>query len=60
MQVIERHLINNLEEIFSPLTVSQWSDEEVLSLASEPAGVMRQRQFLEGRKKVLENGRESS
>jgi hypothetical protein len=56
MQVIERHLINNLEEIFSPLTVSRWPDEEVLSPASEPAGVMRQRQFLEARKKVLENG----
>jgi hypothetical protein len=42
MQVIEHHLINNLEEIFSPLTVSRWSDEEVLSIASEPAGVMRQ------------------
>jgi hypothetical protein len=56
MQVIERHLINNLEELFSPLTVSQWSDEKILHCASEPSGVMRQRQFLEGRKKVLENG----
>ncbi|KAI9763256.1 MAG: hypothetical protein M1839_006526, partial [Geoglossum umbratile] len=56
MQVMERHLVNNLEEIFSPLTVSRWSNEEILRLASEPAGVMRQRQFLEGRKKMLENG----
>ena len=56
MQVIERHLINSLEEIFSPLTVSRWPDEKILRLASEPSGVMRQREFLEGRKKVLENG----
>ena len=55
MQVIERHLINSLEEIFSPLTVSRWPDEKILCVASEPSGVMRQRQFLEGRKKVLEN-----
>jgi hypothetical protein len=56
MQVIERHLINNLEKIFFPLTVFRWSDEKVLRLTSEPASVIRQRQFLEGRKKVLENG----
>lgn len=57
IQVIERHLITDLEEIFSPLTVSQWSDAEILHLASEPKDVMKHRQFLEGRK-VLENGSE--
>ena len=59
IQVIERHLITDLEEIFSPLTVSQWSDAEILHLASEPKDVMKHRQFLEGRKKVLENGSEA-
>lgn len=58
IQVIERHLISNLEEIFSPLTVSQFSDAEISSLASEPEDVMKHRHHLEGREKVLEKGSE--
>lgn len=58
VQVVKRHLINDLEEIFSPLTVFQWPDAEILRLASEPEDVMKRRQFLEGRKKVLESGSE--
>jgi hypothetical protein len=56
MQVIKRHFINNFEEIFSPFTMSRWFDKKVLRFASEPAGVIKQRQFLEGKKKILENG----
>lgn len=56
-QVIERHLITDLEEIFSPLTVSQLSDAEILRLVSEPEDVIKHRQILEDRKKVLEKGK---
>lgn len=58
IQVIERHLISNLEEIFSPLRVSQISDAEIWSLASELEDVMKHQQNLEGREMVLEKGNE--
>jgi len=42
-QVIERHMIRNLETIFCPLSVNHMSDAEVLGVASEPASAIRQR-----------------
>ncbi|KAI9768061.1 MAG: hypothetical protein M1840_005095 [Geoglossum simile] len=57
-QVIERHLIEGLEEVFSPMVVARWdSDNEILGVASEPTGVSRQREFLERRMKMLEQGK---
>jgi hypothetical protein len=58
-QVIERHLVVGLEEVFSPVVVARWeSDDEILGVASEPTGVARKREFLERRMKMLEQGKE--
>lgn len=48
-QVIERHIIRNLGDIFSPMVVSQLTDDEIQSLTAEPASIRRQRQFYEDR-----------
>ncbi|KAH9877555.1 hypothetical protein IAQ61_002922 [Plenodomus lingam] len=53
-QVVERHIIRGLEDIFSPLVVSRWSDSELNEIASEPATIMRQRAFLEDRVSKLD------
>ncbi|KAK8116344.1 hypothetical protein PG984_012846 [Apiospora sp. TS-2023a] len=55
-QVVERHIIRNLETIFSPLSVNCMADVEVLGVASEPASAIRQREFLDDRIKKLEDG----
>jgi hypothetical protein len=57
-QVVERHVVRGLEEVFSPLVVSGWSDSDLNDIASEPATIMRQRTFLEDRisKLVIGNG----
>jgi hypothetical protein len=36
-QVIERHLLSHLSDIFSPTTVMNFTDEELERIASEPA-----------------------
>ncbi len=56
MQVVERHVVRGLEEIFSPLIVSRWSDEDLGDIASEPTTIMRQRSFLEDRITKLDVG----
>lgn len=45
-QVIERHILSNLPEVFSPTTVMGFSDDELLRIASEPEIQRRQRQTL--------------
>lgn len=45
-QVIERHILSNLPDVFSPTTVMSFSDEELLRIASEPETQRRQRQTL--------------
>ena len=55
-QVIERHIIRNLEEIFSPLVVGRWAEADLSGIASEPAATMRQREFLEDRISKLTDG----
>jgi hypothetical protein len=35
-QVIERHILSTLPEIFSPLKVTCLSDDDLLRIASEP------------------------
>ena len=55
-QVVERHIVRGLEEIFSPLVVSRWSDADLSDIASEPATLMRQRAFLEDRITKLDIG----
>ncbi|KAK4691375.1 hypothetical protein P7C71_g5611, partial [Lecanoromycetidae sp. Uapishka_2] len=52
-QVVERHIIRGIENIFSPVIVNGLSDSEATKIASEPATVQRQRHFLEDRIKTL-------
>jgi hypothetical protein len=55
-QVIERHLIRGLVEIFSPLAVMDMTEEEVLRIAAEPGSVRAQREGLEERIRQLKGG----
>ncbi|TVY29241.1 Interferon-induced GTP-binding protein Mx [Lachnellula hyalina] len=43
VQVIERHIIRSLENIFSPLIISDMADEEALSVAGEAVEVRDER-----------------
>ncbi|TVY73303.1 Interferon-induced GTP-binding protein MxA [Lachnellula suecica] len=47
VQVIERHIVRGLEKIFSPLFVSELSEDEVMSLAGEPLEAQEERKRLE-------------
>lgn len=55
-QVIERHIVRNLEGIFCPVSVNLLSEAELLGLASEPKSTRTQRSFLQERTKKLEGG----
>jgi hypothetical protein len=56
MQVIERHIVHRLENIFSPITVIKMSDEEMEGIAAEPVVAKRQKAFLEDQLKKLSDG----
>jgi hypothetical protein len=58
MQVIERHLVCDLHTIFSPITVNNLSDQDILQMASEPPLIRRQREFLRDRLEKLKKGQE--
>ncbi|KAK1987081.1 vacuolar sorting protein VPS1 [Colletotrichum cereale] len=45
-QVVERHILVPLPEIFCPTTVSQFSDEDLLRIGSEPESEVNRRQKL--------------
>ncbi|KKY37464.1 putative interferon-induced gtp-binding protein mx [Diaporthe ampelina] len=55
-QVIERHLMADPCNIFSPMTVLNMSDAKVQSIVSEPESTKRQRMFLSDRIKKLGEG----
>ncbi|KAI9669048.1 MAG: hypothetical protein M1831_000640 [Alyxoria varia] len=55
-QVVERHIVRGLDQIFSPTSVNRLSDEIVENLASEPATTKQQRDHLEDRIAKLQNG----
>ncbi|KAI9838389.1 MAG: hypothetical protein M1819_005658 [Sarea resinae] len=57
VQVVERHIVDKLEDVFSPLTVSAWSDGEVSDLVAEPPTTVRQREYLNSRRRMLEDGK---
>lgn len=46
-QVIERHILAPLPEIFYPTTISQFSEDELLRIGSEPEKEVARRQRLE-------------
>jgi len=56
IQVVERHIVHGLEEVFSPLVVAALDNVEVSDLASEPQMTARQREHLEGRRNTHEKG----
>lgn len=55
-QVIERHVVRGLEDIFSPIFVNKLDVDEIEGFASEPAATKRQRAFLEDRIGKLQEG----
>lgn len=57
-QVIERHLVVDLQDIFSPMTALNMSDAKVQTIVSEPESTKRQRVFLTDRIAKLEEGQE--
>ncbi|KAK7732539.1 hypothetical protein SLS53_008425 [Cytospora paraplurivora] len=57
-QVIERHIVRGLHDIFSPMVVVTMSDAKVESIVSEPSATKRQRVFLTDRIRKLEEGQE--
>lgn len=57
-QVIERHIVRALHDIFSPMVVVTMSDAKVESIVSEPSATKRQRVFLSDRISKLEEGQE--
>lgn len=56
IQVIERHIVRDLQLIFSPLVVNGMADSQVESVALEPATARRQRVFLSDRIAKLKEG----
>lgn len=57
-QVIERHLLVDLQDIFSPMATIKMSDAKVQGIVSEPESTKRQRVFLNDRINKLEEGQE--
>jgi hypothetical protein len=57
IQVIERHIVRGLDNIFSPIVVNGMSDKEVTAIASESALLINERDFLEDKAKKLRQGR---
>ncbi|KUJ18596.1 dynamin family protein-like protein [Mollisia scopiformis] len=57
-QVIERHIVRGLENIFSPVTVNDLEPAQAEALALEPAAAGRHRAYLEDLIKKLEEGHE--
>ncbi|KLJ05991.1 hypothetical protein EMPG_10604 [Blastomyces silverae] len=58
-QVIERHLVSPLAEVFSPRVLARYSDKEIHLLASERPEVVQMREHLESRRKMLEVGQDA-
>ena len=53
---MERHIVRDLEKIFSPVAVNALSDSETEAIASEPPSGRRQRALLENRIQKLREG----
>ncbi|OJD20567.1 hypothetical protein ACJ73_08097 [Blastomyces percursus] len=58
-QVIERHLVSPLAEVFSPKVLARYSDKEIHLLASERPEVVQMREHLESRCKMLKDGQDA-
>ncbi|PGG98765.1 hypothetical protein GX51_06624 [Blastomyces parvus] len=58
-QVIERHLVSPLAEVFSPRVLARYSDKEIQLLASERPEIVQMREHLESRRKMLKDGQDA-
>ncbi|KAG8208714.1 Interferon-induced GTP-binding protein Mx [Trichophyton interdigitale] len=58
-QVIERHLVAPLTEVFAPKVQARYSDKQIHFLAAETIEVIRRREHLESRDKILKEGQEA-
>ncbi|ETS76893.1 hypothetical protein PFICI_10767 [Pestalotiopsis fici W106-1] len=52
-QVLERHILRSMSELFTPTTVAQFSDEELLRIGAETEGRRRDREHLTQRASAL-------
>ncbi|KAF2813496.1 uncharacterized protein BDZ99DRAFT_517749 [Mytilinidion resinicola] len=57
-QVVERHIVRGLEDIFSPRMIAKMPDHEVVTIACEPVETKNYRAMLEENVKKLDEGRE--
>lgn len=57
-QVIERHIVRNLDNIFSPNLVFTLSDSQIENMVSEPSSTKRTRAQLNDRIKRLQEGKD--
>jgi hypothetical protein len=57
-QVIERHIVSDLENIFSPVVVSDLPETSITAVASEPAATKKLREHLKDQIKKLESGQD--
>lgn len=55
-QVVERHIVRDLQNIFSPMIALNMPDTKLENLVSEPPATRRQRTFLKDRISKLEDG----
>ena len=55
-QVIERHMVRDLDKILSPVAMADLTDEEVLELTMEPQSVKEQRERLLDKQRKLKKG----
>lgn len=57
-QVIERHMLRGLEDIFSPLVAIDMPDLKLQSIVSEPSATKKLRVFLTESVHKLEDGQQ--
>ncbi|KAF2496382.1 hypothetical protein BU16DRAFT_460137 [Lophium mytilinum] len=57
-QVVERHIVCGLENIFSPKLIAKMKDDEVVTIASEPTETKKYRSILQENVKKLNEGRD--
>jgi hypothetical protein len=58
-QVIERHIVREIETIFSLVVINGLTDSEAEAITIEPVAARRQRKFLEERIMKLGDGQTS-
>ncbi|KAM5465039.1 hypothetical protein MauCBS54593_006672 [Microsporum audouinii] len=58
-QVVERHLVAPLIDVFAPRVLARYSDKQIKFLASETPETVRLREHLENRSKILNEGQEA-